>query len=357
MKNQLVCFDDVILTPRYSDILSRSSISLDTFLNLGNSKLKFSLPVVSSPMDTVTESEMCLKMIKMGGLGVIHRYNAAEQQAKIAADVVDTLLSESHEGASKVAAAIGVSGDYVDRAQLLYSSGVRIFCVDIAHGHHILMRKAIEKLRDVFGDSVHIMAGNVATLDGFNDLADWGADSIRVGIGGGSICSTRIQTGHGRPTLQSVMDCSRSDRDAIMIADGGIRNSGDIVKSYAAGADFVMLGSMLSGTDETPGEIFEHPEIIEGRQVYSRYKKYRGMASVEAQIDWRGHFSSEEGVTSKVPYKGPVESILRSVMNGVKSGLSYSGCKDIRRFKHISQFSRSSTLSSNENATHIFSVT
>lgn len=357
MKNQLVCFDDVILSPRYSDITSRSSISLDTFLNLGSSRLKFSLPVVSSPMDTVTESAMSLKMIKMGGLGIIHRYNTIEQQSRLAADVVEILLSENHSGASKVAAAIGVSGDYVDRAHELYSSGVRVLCLDIAHGHHILMKKAIEKLRDVFGYSVHIMAGNVATLEGFNDLADWGADSIRVGIGGGSICSTRIQTGHGRPTLQSVIDCSRSDRDAVLIADGGIRNSGDIVKSYAAGADFVMLGSMLSGTDETPGEIFESPDNANGRTVYSRYKKYRGMASVEAQIDWRGHFSSEEGVTSKVPYKGPVEPILKSVMNGVKSGLSYSGCKDISKFKHVAEFSRSSTLSSHENATHIFSVT
>ena len=152
-------------------------------------------------------------------------------------------------------AAIGVTGDYLKRAVALVNSGVEILCVDVAHGHHALVRHALKTLRNTFGYDLHIMAGNVATLEAFNDLSDWGADSIRVGIGGGSICSTRIQTGHGVPTLQSVIDCSASDRPAKLIADGGIKSSGDMVKAIAAGADFVMAGSLLAGSLESPGEI------------------------------------------------------------------------------------------------------
>ena len=170
--------------------------------------------------------------------------------------------------------------------------------MDVAHGHHILMKNAIEKLKSLYSD-VHIMAGNVATKTGFEDLANWGADSIRCNIGSGSICSTRIQTGHGMPGLQTIFECFAADitRDVKIIADGGLKNSGDIVKALAAGADFVMVGSLLSGTTQTPGEV-----------IYSsdgtRRKIYRGMASKEAQHDWRGKHSSNEGVSTTVPAIG-----------------------------------------------------
>ena len=159
--------------------------------------------------------------------------------------------------------------DFVERAIALVNTGVGFLCIDVAHGHHSKMRYALQTLRKTMGDSIHIMAGNVATLEAFNNLADWGADSIRVGIGGGSICSTRIKTGHGMPTLQSIMDCSLSDRDAALVADGGIRNSGDITKALAAGADFVMVGSLLAGTDETPGKTIESGN---GAEEYHRLK-------------------------------------------------------------------------------------
>ena len=167
------------------------------------------------------------------------------------------------------------------------------------------MERALKSIKDKFGNDIHVMAGNVATEKGFSQLARWGADSIRVGIGGGSICSTRIQTGHGVPTLQSILDCAESQYfgSVELIADGGIRGSGDIVKAYAAGADFVMLGSLLAGTDESPGEIVNYVEMQGDRQVYRNYKVYRGMASVEAQIDWRGHSSSVEGVTTTSSHK------------------------------------------------------
>jgi IMP dehydrogenase len=189
------------------------------------------------------------------------------------------------------------------------------------------------------------MAGNIATLAGFDALADWGADSIRVGIGGGSICSTRLQTGHGIPTFQSILDCSRSAKNVSLIADGGIRTSGDIVKALAAGADFVMLGSLLAGTYETPGEILH----TKG----GKKKVYRGMASKEAQTAWRGSVSSIEGVSHVVSYTGPVEDILSELAIGIRSGLSYAGARNMPEFQAKSQFLRQTNAGQVESLTHI----
>ena len=326
-------FDDVLLVPQFSDVRSRKT-DIDLTHELGTLELK--IPIISSPMDTITESHMAVAMDDQGGCGIIHRYNSIDVQCRHV---------ESASAEAIVGAAIGVTGDFEERACALWEAGVSILCIDTAHGHHILMKAALHRLREVFGDAVHIMAGNVATLEGFNDLADWGADSIRVGIGGGSICSTRIQTGHGMPTLQSVMDCARSDRDACLIADGGIKNSGDIVKAIAAGADFVMLGSMLAGTDETPGDVI----FDEGQ----RYKSYRGMASVEAQVDWRGHASSIEGVSSRVSCRGPVELIVQQLVSGIKSGLSYSGSRDIINLQSKAKFVEQTSSGAVESSTHI----
>jgi len=189
------------------------------------------------------------------------------------------------------------------------------------------------------------MAGNVATLEGYNDLVEWGADSVRCNIGGGSICSTRIQTGHGVPGLQTIIDCAKSDRGAPIIADGGIRNAGDIVKALAAGADFVMLGSMLAGADETPGD------VINTRR--GKFKSYRGMASKDAQIEWRGKTASLEGIATTVPCKGPVEDILHELERGICSGLSYSGARSIGELQACSQFVRQTVSGQTESSTHI----
>tara|TARA_R110000824_G_scaffold88189_8_gene216941 strand:+ start:7609 stop:8634 length:1026 start_codon:yes stop_codon:yes gene_type:complete len=330
-----VTFDDVLLEPQYSDILSRSEV--DTGSSLAED-LKFELPIISSPMDTITETQMAMAMGDLGCLGIIHRYNSIERQGY--------LIQGAESGGRIVGGAIGVSGDYFERAKhLVDHCGARILCVDVAHGHHIMMKKALEKLKAEFDDYVCIVAGNVATLEAFNDLADWGADSIRVGIGGGSICSTRIQTGHGMPTLQSVLECSQSDRSASLIADGGIKTPGDIVKSLAAGADFVLLGSLLAGTSETPGHAF----YSEGQQ----YKPYRGMASVEAQVSWRGHASSVEGVSHLVPFKGPVKNTISELSRGIRSGLSYSGCRSITEFQNKARFIRQTPAGQFESSTHI----
>ncbi len=240
MSSHALCFDDVLLRPRYSDIESRSEIDLS--VSMSNTDSKLAVPIVSSPMDTVTEDFMALGIHSAGGLGIIHRYNDIKTQASLVESAVKSIPDVL------VGGAIGVSGDYIKRAQALVRAGARVICVDIAHGHHIMMRHALRVLRNTFGTNIHIMAGNVATREGFDDLASWGADSVRVGIGGGSICSTRIKTGHGMPTLQSIIDCASSEYtgSVLIIADGGIRSSGDIVKALAAGADLVMLRSGLS---------------------------------------------------------------------------------------------------------------
>jgi IMP dehydrogenase len=337
MRHKLtVCFDDVLLVPKYSDVVSRQDIDCRSSLHAAGN---FRLPIISSPMDTVTEKKMAVALGQAGGLGIIHRYNKPAIQAELVKAAKDA-------GAGRVGGAVGVTSDYLERTKLLLKAGCDIICIDVAHGHHAVVRHAISVLRKTFGHSFHIMAGNVATLAGFNDLADWGANSIRVGIGGGSICSTRIQTGHGIPTLQSVIDCSKSDRDAVLIADGGIRNSGDIVKAIAAGADFVMLGSLLAGTSESPGDV-----IYDSEGSYT--KVYRGMASKEAQINWRGHVSSVEGVSSLVPCHGPVREVLDDLAVGLRSGLSYSGAQTIPEFQAKSEFIRQSFAGGNESSTHI----
>ena len=333
---ETICFDDVLLTPQYSDIESRKEIDTSIFLG----PYKFSCPIMSSPMDTVSETRMATEMDRLGCLGIIHRYSSVSDQAK--------LVHKAHaDGATNIGAAIGVSGDYLDRAKALVMAGANVLCVDIAHGHHSMMKNALKNLRSLFNETVCIVAGNVATLDAFNDLSDWGAHAIRVGIGGGSICSTRLKTGHGMPTLQSVLDCAKSDRDAILIADGGIKTSGDVTKAIAAGADFVMLGSMISGTDETPVESVWCSEA--NAWVYP----YRGMASVEAQIDWRGHTASVEGVASSVKEKGPVELVIEDILKGLRSGMSYSGSRDITAFQSKAKFVKQTQGSQIESSTHI----
>jgi len=336
--NQGLTYNDILLAPQYSDIRSRSEVDIGSALDGPYAYVPLRLPIMASPMDTISEEEMGVAMWQEGGLAVIHRYNTIERQLEIM-DHIITLCQ------CNAAAAIGTSGDYLERATALYDVGVRILCVDVAHGHHILMKEALHELRDCFDDSAHIIAGNVATLEGYNDLVDWGADSVRCNIGGGSICSTRTQTGHGVPGLQTIIDCARSDRNAPIIADGGIRNSGDIVKALAAGADFVMLGSLFAGTDETPGDIINTHE--------GKFKSYRGMASKDAQIAWRGKTASLEGVATTVPCKGPVDEVLEELERGIRSGLSYSGARTIRELQAKAEFIQQTASGQLESSAHI----
>ena len=334
-----ICFDDVLLVPKMSDIETRTDIDVST--NLGGD-LHLSLPIVSAPMDTVTGPEMAAAMHEAGGLGILHRYNTIDEQAEL----VKQLLLRSPT--AKFGAAIGITGDFYERAEALRDVGCRVFCLDVAHGHHSLMRDALTTLRGDFGDGVHLMAGNIATIGGFNNLVHWGADSVRVGVGGGSICSTRVQTGHGVPTLQSVMDCAASQHagEVKIIADGGIKNSGDMVKALAAGADAVMCGSLLAGTDETPGM------TLRADDGSPPLKIYRGMASREAQKAWRGKVGSVEGVSTTIPIKGCVRDVLHDLEWGIRSGLSYTGARDLIELYNRAEFLEQSSASQMESSPH-----
>ena len=333
---EALTYDDVLLVPQYSDIRSRSEIDLSTLLDC-------KLPIISSPMDSVTESDMAIAMNKVGGLGIVHRYNDIDEQV--------TEIKKVKAHTDSVAAAVGISGDYLERSSELIKNGCNILCLDVAHGHHILMKEALQTLRKECGGLIKIIAGNIATPQGYLDLSNWGADIIRANIGGGSICTTRVQTGHGFPGLQTIFDCAHIKHsfnlDTGIIADGGIRNSGDIVKALAAGADFVMVGSLLAGTDETPGVVMVNP------QTQMKYKIYRGMASKEAQKDWKGSYSSNEGVSSTIPYKGSVLDVISDLERGIRSGLSYSGSRTIKELQETATWIKQTNASQVESSPHI----
>jgi len=335
--NSTLSYDDVLLKPQYSDIKSRAEIDIST--DLGN-ELFLDIPVISSPMDTVTEGGMAMALGSYGAVGIVHRYNSIEGQIRH----IDA--AKSRGGNINIGAAVGVTGDYIDRATAAIDAGATFLCVDVAHGHHILMKSALHKFRKIFGDNIHIMAGNIATLEGLNDLADWGATSVRCNIGGGSICSTRIQTGHGIPGLQTILDCAQTDRNVTIIADGGIKNSGDIVKALAAGADAVMCGSLFAGTTEAPGELFREANG-------NAWKSYRGMASKEAQADWKGKYSSLEGIASRVPYQGKVSVVLEDLERGIRSGFSYTGARTLEDLQAKAEFLQQTTSGLSESHTHI----
>jgi IMP dehydrogenase len=244
-----LCFDDILLVPKNSSVKSRHDVDLSMTFGAHN-KITLKLPVFAAPMDTVCDIDMCVALSNIGGMGILHRYMPVEELVK----KTETLVEQGH----MFGVSLGATKEYLADAQKLFAAGSRFFLVDIANGHNDYAVNAVEKLRELFQDSVHIMAGNVATLQGYLNLANAGADSVRVGIGGGSACTTRIVSGHGVPTLASIMDIEKFGvkvQGCAVVADGGIRNSGDMVKCFAAGADAVMVGSMFAGTDESPGDI------------------------------------------------------------------------------------------------------
>ena len=332
-------YDDVLLVPQYSTIESRTQVDLSVPFE---PNFSLSIPIISSPMDTVTGANMAAMMFRMGGLGIIHRYNSIEKQSELVRQAMKN-------GGFLCGAAVGVTGDYLERTKELVSAGASVICVDVAHGHHKLMKDALDNIKSWAPDYLHVMAGNVATREGFDALAQWGADSVRCNVGGGSICTTRIQTGHGVPGLHTIFECAKSQYagTVLIIADGGIKNSGDCVKALAAGADLVMCGSLLSGTDETPGSVYEDEDG-------TLRKNFRGMASKEAQKDWRGKFSSLEGVATSVPCRGPVAEIIYELEQGIRSGCSYSGVTSLDELRQKAKFIIQSPSAQKESSAHIF---
>lgn len=318
-------FDDVSLVPQYSESRSRKAghgITISTTLGKGAREIKLEVPFIASPMNTVVHAPMAATISKLGGLAILHRYCTIEKQVEEYKKSIDM-------GATIVGAALGANTDYIERAEALVNAGCKILCIDTAHGHHIMVGEALFTLRKKY-PFLHIMVGNVATAEGFSYLQDLGADSIRANIGSGSICATRLQTGHGLPALQTIFDVAPISTTASVIVDGGIRNGGDAVKGLGAGAHAIMMGSMFAGTDETPGEVFEKDGC--------KYKKYAGMASKETQLEWRGFYTSDEGVSHHVKYKGPVAEVVKDLSNYITTGLSYSGSTNLTEFHKKATF-------------------
>jgi len=331
---EMLSFDDILLVPQYADIASRKDVSLSTILDDG---LELDLPIIAAPMDTVCEWQMAEAMDNHGGLGILHRYMSFEEQHSM------VRMSNAQSITKNIGVSVGATGSFVPDAVMLAEAGANVILVDVANGHNENAIAAVKSLRKELGDDIHIMAGNVATWDGFARLADAGANSIRVGIGGGSACTTRVVSGHGIPTLASIMDIrervSYEDAPAIN-ADGGIRNSGDAAKALAAGAHAVMVGRLLAGTSESPGH------VVDGHKVF------RGMASREAQEDGRGVVSGVEGISTRVPFVGSVNSIIKDFANGLRSALSYTGVDNLIDFHTESMYNKVSSNSLNETKPH-----
>ena len=331
-----LCFDDILLVPQKSNVGSRHEVDLSMSIGYRKRKVTLNLPVIAAPMDTVCDVDMCVVMAEAGGMGVLHRYMTYPEQIIKAQSLIEQKIN--------FGVAIASNNGYLAQADQLYNVGVRFFLVDTANGHGTYAVKAVSQLRNTFGDA-HIMAGNVATKDGFLRLAEAGADSIRVGIGGGAACTTRLVSGHGVPTLQSIIDCAETFQECSVVADGGIKTSGDMVKAFAAGADAVMIGSMLAGTDEAPGETLIG---LDGREV----KSFRGMASAAAQKEATGKVSVAEGISTTVPYKGSVKHILEQIRGGLGSGCSYSGVDKLEDLEEYAEYVTVSALTINESIPH-----
>jgi IMP dehydrogenase len=306
-------FDDVLLVPAYNHYESRQDVDISVTDRSGRFSLK--LPVMTANMDSITESAMANFIGGKGGIGVLHRMMS-----------IDRNVSEFRKCTLPTFVSVGCSEAELERAAALRDAGATLFVVDVAHGHARYVGKTLKQLRQLLPDAC-LMAGNVATYAGADYLASVGADIIKVGIGPGSVCTTRVKTGHGVPQLTAIKDCARCDRS--IVADGGIRYAGDVVKALAFGADFVMLGGMLAGTRPTPGE-----KIQDSRGDW--VKTYRGMASREVADDHLGgiaEWKTAEGISVAVPYRDDEDLIIADIVGGLRSGLTYAGSRTIRELQ------------------------
>lgn len=338
-----ITFDDVLLVPGYNGIRSRQAVSMEAVLARGDrpNPIGLRIPVLSANMDSITGSEMAIAMAQAGGLGILHRFMSIEKNVEEYRRV---------RAVGQVGVSIGVSGDAMERAEALVGAGAEILCVDVAHGHSKMVNQMVRALRDKYGDNLCIIAGNVATYAGADYLVSAGADVIKVGIGPGSVCTTRIKTGYGVPQLSAILDCRKVDRP--IIADGGIRVPGDAVKALAAGASFVMLGGMLAGTEETPGQKMKKLGA-DGKETF--VKIFRGMASREAQEDFMGSMAdwkTAEGISMEVPVRGSASAVLSDLLGGIRSGMTYCGAKDLKDLQRKAQFMEVSKAGSDEGLPH-----
>jgi IMP dehydrogenase len=337
LANNDICFDDILMVPQYSEVVSRSCVDLKMPVG-GYTWLDF--PIIASPMDTVCEKDMAIAIAESGGIGIIHRFISVKNQIRMVKQVNNYKNLGLPVGAA-------LSTNFIEEhVNKLIKAGATMLLIDTANGHSKVAIDAVVRLKSLVGDSVHIMAGNVSTIEGFVALDAAGADSIRVGIGGGSMCTTRIVSGHGVPTLSSIINIREAkdkfNLSAGIIADGGIRSTGDMVKAFAAGADAVMLGSMLAGTDESPGDLYFQGD--------KKFKSFRGMASKEANKD--KDIAVAEGISTKIPYKGSVKNVIKDIKGGLGSGCSYSGVDFLHDLYKNSMYIRVSPLSVKESLPH-----
>ena len=340
-------FDDVLLIPAESHVLP-NEVDLSTKLA---DNIKLNIPLISAGMDTVTEGAMAIAMALQGGLGVVHKNMSIQAQAGEVANVKSVVVPSNATKAAVddqnrllCAAAVGVTSDTFERAEALLEAGADAIVIDTAHGHSAGVLRKIAEIREHFPDAT-LIAGNVATGDATRALFDAGVDVVKVGIGPGSICTTRIVAGVGVPQITAIYDAASAAREyhKPIIADGGIKYSGDVVKALAAGGNAVMLGSMLSGTTEAPGDIFE--------ENGKKFKRYRGMGSVGAMA--QAHGSSDryfqggvneanklvpEGVEARVEYKGDVSDVVFQIDGGLRSGMGYCGAANIPELIEKAQF-------------------
>jgi IMP dehydrogenase len=307
-------YDDILMVPSYNHWESRKVVDISMRCKKG--KLFLELPIMTANMDTITETDMANYIGAKGGIGVLHRYMSIENNVRMYKDC-----------RYPVFVSVGCGAEDLKRAEALRDAGADLFCIDVAHAHAKYVGRMLKNIRMMLGDDACIMAGNVATYAGADHLASCGADIVKVGIGGGSVCTTRIKTGFGVPNLTAIKNCSRVDRS--IVADGGIRYPGDIVKALAFGADFVMLGGMLAGTRPTPGPVMSKKNK-NGEEV--KVKTYRGMASSEVQKDFHGgiaEWKTSEGISIQVPFREDEDMIINDIIGGLRSGLTYGGAATI----------------------------
>ena len=331
-------YDDVLMVPKYNDVVSRKDVSFKTKVTKNYS---LEIPLIVANMDTVCEKEMAIAIGKLGGLGVIHRFMTVDEQ-------VEQIKAIKSEGLI-TAAAIGIK-DYEERVSKLVQAGTNILVLDVAHGHCKRAGKVLKYVKQNY--NVDVMVGNIATKEAARDFINKGADGLKVGIGPGSMCTTRIMTGAGVPQITAIMDVFEHSNGLVPIcADGGIKVPGDLVKAIGAGADTIMVGSLFSGCTETPGEI----TIKDNQKV----KLFRGMASYDAalrKIKLDGQEETEiisvEGEKTYVPYKGPMEPIIKRFLGGLASGMTYNGAPNIDKLKGKADFIAITSAGRLENSAH-----
>ena len=346
---EALTFDDVLLLPKYSGVLPSNT---NIFLRLTD-KISLKVPFLSSAMDTVTESKMAIAIAKEGGLGVIHRNLDIKKQSNEIKKVKEKKLL--------VGAAIGTNKEDIERARSLISNGVDLIVIDTAHGHSEKVLRTLLKIKKII-KNIPVCVGNIATGEAAKKLYNSGADIIKVGIGPGSICTTRMVAGIGVPQISAIMEVKKAlkKKNIKIISDGGIKFSGDIAKALAAGADAIMMGSIFAGTDESPGKKFRYKGKI--------YKQYRGMGSIGAMSAGSAnrYFQKKhtdkskfvpEGVEGRVEYKGKVSKIIYQLQGGLRSSMGYIGAKNLSQISKNAKFIKITKAGFYESMVHSVEMT